>query len=352
MGSHPIISVPACVAAQQLLLVAEHVRVRVRQHAMKHPQRWRWHVTNYLDRLYPLQALRLRLRQPNSKSLPGPPSTLSSYGKPTQWTPPSQPQLVSSLHSLLTALWHADHTSTLPRPLCLIRAGFHFVPRRAPSHMPYGGTGVFLHPTNASTDPDPESASPSVLPANQVISIYPGTIYSPTDPILFASIHNAYILRRLDGHLIDGNPRGLSRWIYQGLVRRYWWPGTRWPPCDPGDWLLDPEHKPEIDLRNPYAIGQFINHGTPDRPANVAYVEVEMPLDTLPLHLHQYLPNAPYRAWHGYPRLAGSKYDPAQVPEVCGGEDVVVPMVVLVTTREVKVGEELLSTYHEIVRQV
>ena len=43
----------------------------------------------------------------------------------------------------------------------------------------------------------------------------PGTIYWPYEPILFQSIGNPFIFRCIDGILIDGNDKGLSKIIYR-----------------------------------------------------------------------------------------------------------------------------------------
>ena len=42
-----------------------------------------------------------------------------------------------------------------------------------------------------------------------------GAVYQPTDPILFQSMRNPFILRCMDGVLIDGCSSGLSKMTFK-----------------------------------------------------------------------------------------------------------------------------------------
>jgi hypothetical protein len=78
----------------------------------------------------------------------------------------------------------------------------------------------------------------------------------------------------------------------------------------------------------------------------VRYVELNLHLDQVPLHHCPFIPNLLAYAdpLDGYPRQAGDLYSVASPIHGKG----ILPMVLLVTTRPVFDGEELLSTYHEV----
>ena len=42
-----------------------------------------------------------------------------------------------------------------------------------------------------------------------------GAVYMPHEPLLLQSLRNPFVFRCVDGVMIDGNHRGLSRWIYK-----------------------------------------------------------------------------------------------------------------------------------------
>ena len=56
--------------------------------------------------------------------------------------------------------------------------------------------------------------------AGSLVSLYPGTVYQPQDPVLLQSVANQFILRCYDGVLLDGKSRGMSRLIYNSCVGR------------------------------------------------------------------------------------------------------------------------------------
>ncbi|CAI8025140.1 SET domain-containing protein 9, partial [Geodia barretti] len=53
------------------------------------------------------------------------------------------------------------------------------------------------------------------VPAGHLVALYPGTVYMPHEPLLLQSLRNPFVFRCVDGVMIDGNHRGLSRWIYK-----------------------------------------------------------------------------------------------------------------------------------------
>uniref|UniRef100_A0A8C4QA89 SET domain-containing protein n=1 Tax=Eptatretus burgeri TaxID=7764 RepID=A0A8C4QA89_EPTBU len=97
--------------------------------------------------------------------------------------------------------------------------------------------------------------------------------------------------------------------------------------CSGRDWL-GPHPLSDItwlsaDRLNPAAVGQYVNNCCPDRPANVAYQEFDVPLD-FPLALRRFLPNVPYTSQ-------------------------LVRCMVLVALRDIENGEELYSNYFTVI---
>ena len=48
-----------------------------------------------------------------------------------------------------------------------------------------------------------------------VLSYMLGTVYQKYEPVFFQSIGNPFIFRCLDGVLIDGNDKGISKVVYR-----------------------------------------------------------------------------------------------------------------------------------------
>ncbi|XP_074057789.1 SET domain-containing protein 9 isoform X3 [Macrotis lagotis] len=154
------------------------------------------------------------------------------------------------------------------------------------------------------------------VPKGAVVSMYPGTVYQKHEPIFFQSIRNPFIFRCLDGILIDGNDKGLSKVVYRSCNGR-----DRFGPFKMSDstWLTS-------EVQNPLAIGQYVNNCSNDKEANVCYQEFDVP-ELFPLEFKQYLPNIMY------------SHD-SQSPLRC---------VVLVALRDIQQGEELFSNYYTII---
>ncbi|NWH67786.1 SETD9 protein, partial [Geococcyx californianus] len=72
---------------------------------------------------------------------------------------------------------------------------------RDQSSLVSAGTGVFV--------------TKGFVPKGTVVSMYPGTVYRKHEPIFFQSLGNPFIFRCIDGILIDGNDKGLSRSVYR-----------------------------------------------------------------------------------------------------------------------------------------
>ncbi|XP_062067983.1 SET domain-containing protein 9 isoform X1 [Lepus europaeus] len=173
---------------------------------------------------------------------------------------------------------------------------------RAPSSVISAGKGVFV--------------TKGLVPKGAVVSMYPGTVYQKHEPIFFQSIGNPFIFRCLDGVLIDGNDKGISKVVYRSCSGR-----DRLGPLKMSDstWLT-------AETDNPLAVGQYVNNCSNERAANVCYQEFDVPA-VFPVELKQYLPNTAY------------SYDRQSL----------LRCVVLIALRDIKQGEELFSNYYTIV---
>ncbi|KAF7669800.1 hypothetical protein LDENG_00124580 [Lucifuga dentata] len=173
---------------------------------------------------------------------------------------------------------------------------------RRPSMVPFAGTGVFV--------------TRGFVPKGATVAMYPGTIYQSYEPILLQSIRNPFVFRCIDGVLIDGNDKGVSKMVFKSCSGRdrigpFMMSDTSWLTATP---------------QNPLAVGQYVNNCSNEWPANVCYQEYDVPKE-FPIELHHYLPNVNY------------SHD-TQRPLRC---------VVLVALRDIKAGEELFSNYYTIV---
>ncbi|XP_029308903.1 SET domain-containing protein 9 [Cottoperca gobio] len=173
---------------------------------------------------------------------------------------------------------------------------------RKPSTLPFAGTGVFV--------------TKGCVPKGATVAMYPGTVYQAYDPILLQSIRNPFVFRCIDGVLIDGNDKGISKMVFKSCSGR-----DRMGPFMMSDtsWLTS-------SPQNPLAVGQYVNNCSNESPANVCYQEFDVP-DRFPFELWQYLPNVNY------------SHD-TQRPLRC---------VALVSLRDITAGEELFSNYYTIV---
>ncbi|ROL55004.1 SET domain-containing protein 9 [Anabarilius grahami] len=180
---------------------------------------------------------------------------------------------------------------------------FGSVIERKRSSLQLAGTGVFVTRGRA--------------PKGSIVAMYPGTIYQADEPIFFQSIRNPFVFRCIDGILIDGNDKALSKIVYRSCSGR----DRVGPFCLSDSSWLTPHPV------NPLAVGQYVNNCSNEKSANVCYQEFDVP-NGFPLELRQYLPNVNYRA------------DTQRQPLRC---------VVLVSLRDINRGEELFSNYYTIV---
>lgn len=190
-------------------------------------------------------------------------------------------------------------------PVCGHEAMFQtlgFCIDRKPSSLPFAGTGVFV--------------TKGFVPKGGIVALYPGTVYQAYEPIFFQSIRNPFVFRCIDGILIDGNDKGISRMVFRSCSGRDRVGFFRMSDIS---WLTN-------DPLNPLAVGQYVNNCSNERPANVCYQEYDVP-DTFPIELRQFLPNVNFS-------------QDARGPLRC---------VVLISLRDITAGEELFSNYYTIV---
>ncbi|XP_065595953.1 SET domain-containing protein 9 [Cyrtonyx montezumae] len=177
-----------------------------------------------------------------------------------------------------------------------------FCTARDRSSLRSAGTGVFVRK--------------GFVPRGTIVSMYPGTVYRKHEPIFFQSLGNPFIFRCIDGILIDGNDKGLSRSVYRSCSWR-----DQLGPFQMSDvsWLT-------AAPQNPLAVGQYVNNCSYEKAANVCYQEFDVPRH-FPVELRQYLPNVVYS-------------HEIESDLRC---------IVLVALRDINQGEELFSNYYTIV---
>ncbi|XP_028930138.1 SET domain-containing protein 9 isoform X2 [Ornithorhynchus anatinus] len=130
----------------------------------------------------------------------------------------------------------------LPRPPNVLSPGevlfrtAGFSVARETSSLVSAGKGVFV--------------TKGFVPKGAVVSMYPGTIYQMSEPIFFQSIGNPFIFRCIDGVLIDGNDKGISKAVYRSCSGR-----DQLGPFKMSDstWLTS-------SVQNPLAVGQYVNN--------------------------------------------------------------------------------------------
>ncbi|XP_077137519.1 SET domain-containing protein 9-like isoform X2 [Ranitomeya variabilis] len=196
---------------------------------------------------------------------------------------------------------HRHHHTLHPADAIYECLGFYI--DRQPSTMEAAGTGVFV--------------SKGFVPKGAVVSMYPGAVYQSFEPIFFQSIGNPFIFRCLDGILIDGSDKGISKSVYRSCSRR-----DQLGPLKMCDitWLTSAP-------LNPLAVGQYVNNCSNEHAANISYQEFDVP-ESFPVELRQYIPNIRY------------------------SHDVEGPLrcVVLIALRDIRCGEELFSNYFTLVQ--
>ncbi|KAI1296188.1 hypothetical protein EDD11_007507 [Mortierella claussenii] len=357
---------------------------------------------DYLHRFYPYQALRLKLQQLRSATRPasGPwlakkeaNATAAAVVGHEEHMPFDSVQALTQLVALFRALNQIEPSVQIRRSpqfleqqqqqqqqqdqrqkaLCQ-QLGFHL--EIGTSRIPHSGLGVFLGSSG-------RDFIRSTIAPGSVMAMYPGTLYRPGEAILFNSINNRYILKCNDGVYVDGKAKGLSGSIYRSVNGRDNYPGIT--PTADATWMLDWNQQGSMVplrtesstvspseprslmtagayatslekistgmIQNPLAVGQIVNNGTSHFLPNVRYQELDIRTKDCPLELQKFLPNIWYSGdWHAH----GHDHDVDEVgterldwTERSQSDLDHLRTVVLVTTRTVKPGDELYSTYIE-----
>ena len=175
---------------------------------------------------------------------------------------------------------------------------------RKVSTMTDAGTGVFI--------------SKGIAKKGQIVAIYPGTVYFPSDFIFFQSIANQYIFSCSDKIRIDGKHYGLSKFIYNSCSYR----------DKVGCYDTSDRSWQGVNLVCPLNIGQFVNNKTKNHKANVMYQELDISKD-FSVKLRKFIPNVNINGLHSTNFLR---------------------MVVLVALCDIYEGEEVLSDYFTIIK--
>jgi len=215
---------------------------------------------------------------------------------------------LKTLKSFFSKLSIVDAQNESVHDLMLQELGF-FIERRQ-SNIKDGGRGVFV------TD--------GVIHEGEMVALYPGTVYYPMEPVFFQSLFNPFILKCVDGVLIDGNNRGISKIIFRSCKTRD--QIGSYSLCDT-TWLTN-------TLVNPLSVGQYVNNETLKYPANVVYQELDIPA-SFGVSNMKYIPNINYNT-----------------PVFLQQEDIDIDSVILIRTvilralRDISKDEELFSTYH------
>ena len=151
---------------------------------------------------------------------------------------------------------------------------------------------------------------------NEIVTLYPGTVYSPGDTGVFlTSFRNNYILRRNDGYTVDGKPFGLSGMIYRDIVGRD---------------ALNANVSWLEDHGKSFGLGHRVNTTKEEEFTNLVYVEIEIPRVLLEKN-HRTM----------YPKLVNAVYSNENLTT----SPYFTRSIALVTLQPVSIGDEFFVSY-------
>lgn len=151
---------------------------------------------------------------------------------------------------------------------------------------------------------------------NEIVTLYPGTVYSPGDTGVFlTSFRNNYILRRNDGYTVDGKPFGLSGMIYRDIVGRD---------------ALNANVSWIEDHGKSFGLGHRVNTTKEEEFTNLVYVEIKIPRDLLEKN-HRTM----------YPKLVNAVYSNENLTT----SPYFTRSIALVTLQPVLIGDEFFVSY-------
>ncbi|OUC43053.1 hypothetical protein D917_10053 [Trichinella nativa] len=113
---------------------------------------------------------------------------------------------------------------------------------------------------------------------NQIVCIYPGTVYSPQQTRLCTSCNKKYVYMCQDGTLVDANDTGVARLIYKSCTYRdrhsdSFYNDMTWMSSSPV---------------NPLAVGQYVEYDC--NGINVEAKELDLELNNVEGGLRKFLP--------------------------------------------------------------
>ena len=105
-----------------------------------------------------------------------------------------------------------------------------FCVHRRPSSVPLAGLGVFVTrgrvPKGTVVAMYPGESHCPILTGSLITLLVlqrhvfsdapsPGTVYEVYEPVFFQSLRNPFVFRCIDGVLVDGNDKGISKLVYK-----------------------------------------------------------------------------------------------------------------------------------------
>uniref|UniRef100_H2ZDB2 SET domain-containing protein n=1 Tax=Ciona savignyi TaxID=51511 RepID=H2ZDB2_CIOSA len=214
----------------------------------------------------------------------------------------SDDDILQQLIVTFTALKERYNRSPIDKAEVVVNNVLGFQIGQKSSSIKEAGSGVFVTKGNVNT--------------GQVVALYPGTVYLPSDSKFFQSLGNQFMFKCSDNRYIDGKGTGLSKSIFVSCANR-----DRiglYEACDT-TWIKN-------TCSCPLNVGQYVNNHTKTKSANVQYQEFDFTSD-FPLELRKYIPNV--------------NFDSATDPNFLRS-------IALISTRDIHSGEELLSSYFTV----
>ena len=209
--------------------------------------------------------------------------------------PPTETEAYLSERVPVSDIQLFNPSAPIPHP-----EGFELCVRKSVIDHPESGYGVFVD-------------KGEILPGT-VVAFYPGTVHFHHNLTKRVIDGNEYMISRYDDAVIDGRHWDRKQEISTRKSIQY-------------------EHiaiksKTLEKFRNPYGIGQYVNHPAPGVQPNLMSYSYDFPVE-FPEALRPYIPNDYYEEPSGLSRRPG----------------IIMHAVILVSVRKVAQGEELLLNY-------
>lgn len=225
---------------------------------------------------------------------------LNPYPKPVYRSDESRPKPTDTEAYLservpLSDIQLFNPSSNIPHP-----GGFDLRVRKSVIDHPESGYGVFVD-------------SGEILPGT-VVAFYPGTVHFHTNLTKTVTDGNEYMISRYDDAIVDGRHWDRKQEVATRKSLQYE--------------HLNIKSKSLEKFRNPYGIGQYVNHPAPGAQPNLMSYSYDFPVE-FPDDLAAYIPNEYFEQPKGIARRPG----------------IIMHAVILVAIRKIEAGEELLLNY-------